>query len=92
MKAGMVVIICLSVVFGIWGFMSLIGGVMAAGGIVPLLSSWMGAVGLIQPIYTLVDFYTHIKAIEYIICAVFFVMFPIFFTYVNKSKTTEITT
>jgi hypothetical protein len=45
------------------------------------------ASGMVQPIHTLVDFYTHIKGIEYIICVAFFVAFPVFFQYVEKKKT-----
>ena len=45
------------------------------------------ASGIVQPIHTLVVFYTHIKGIEYIICVAFFVAFPVFFQYVEKKKT-----
>jgi len=31
------------------------------------------------------DYYTHIKGIEYLICVAFFVAFPVFFKYVNKT-------
>ncbi len=33
---------------------------------------------------TLVDFYTYIKAVEYLICIGFFVTFPLFYKYVIK--------
>ncbi len=51
-----------------------------------LVRQYLVASGMIQPIHTMVDFYTHIKGIEYIICVAFFVAFPIFFQYVNKRK------
>jgi hypothetical protein len=46
------------------------------------------AVGAIGEYETLVDFYTHIKGVEYIICVAFFVAFPAFYKYVNTTKTT----
>ncbi len=39
---------------------------------------------MVKPLHTLVDYYTHIKGIEYLICVAFFVAFPVFFKYVNK--------
>ncbi len=53
-----------------------------------LARQYMVATGMIKPMHTLVDFYTHIKGIEYLICVAFFVAFPIFFKYVNKEKKT----
>ena len=41
---------------------------------------------MIKPLHTLVDFYTHIKGIEYLICVAFFVAFPAFYSYVNKGQ------
>jgi hypothetical protein len=37
-------------------------------------------------LHTLVDYYTHIKGIEYLICVAFLVAFPAFYVYVNKEK------
>jgi ABC-type bacteriocin/lantibiotic exporter with double-glycine peptidase domain len=51
-----------------------------------LARQYMLATGMMKPLHTLVDFYTHIKGIEYLICVAFFVAFPIFFKYVNKEK------
>ncbi len=51
-----------------------------------LARQYMMATGMVKPMHTLVDFYTHIKGIEYLICVAFFVAFPIFFKYVNKEK------
>ena len=49
-----------------------------------LARQYMLATGMMKPLHTLVDFYSHIKGIEYLICVAFFVAFPIFFKYVNK--------
>ena len=51
-----------------------------------LARQYMLATGMMKQMHTLVDFYTHIKGIEYLICVAFFVAFPIFFKYVNKEK------
>lgn len=51
-----------------------------------LARQYMLATGMMQPLHTLVDFYSHIKGVEYLICVAFFVAFPLFFKYVNKEK------
>ena len=51
-----------------------------------LARQYMIATGMIKPLYTLVDYYTHIKGIEYLICVAFFVAFPAFYQYVNKEQ------
>ena len=51
-----------------------------------LARQYMLATGMMQPLHTLVDYYSHIKGIEYLICVAFFVAFPVFFKYVNKEK------
>jgi hypothetical protein len=40
-------------------------------------------IGEYNQVYTLVDFYTYIKGIEYLICLAFFVSFPVFYKYLN---------
>jgi len=50
-----------------------------------LAGQYMSAIGMVKPLHTLVDYYTHIKGIEYLICVAFFVAFPVFFKYVNKT-------
>ncbi len=50
-----------------------------------LAGQYMVAIGMVKPLHTLVDYYTHIKGIEYLICVAFFVAFPVFFKYVNKA-------
>jgi phosphotransferase system glucose/maltose/N-acetylglucosamine-specific IIC component len=51
-----------------------------------LAGHYMAATGMIKPLHTLVDFYTHIKGIEYLICVAFFVAFPVFYRYLNKEQ------
>lgn len=75
-------------IFGLWALAALIGGLHQVNWqVTELMRQYLIASGLIQPIHTLVDFYSHIKGIEYIICVVFFVAFPLFFQYVEKRKT-----
>ncbi|WP_319587667.1 hypothetical protein [uncultured Desulfobulbus sp.] len=53
-----------------------------------LARQYMLATGMMKPLHTLVDYYSHIKGVEYLICVAFFVAFPVFFKYVNKEKRT----
>lgn len=77
------------ILFGMWAVAALIGGLKQVNWqVTELVRHYMVASGMISPIHTLVDFYTHVKGIEYIICVAFFVAFPVFFQYVNKQKTT----
>jgi hypothetical protein len=72
---------------GIWAiaaFFSALSSVNFHAG--ELLRQYMVAVGLIHDYETLVDFYTHIKGVEYVICLAFLGAFPAFFKYVNKPR------
>ena len=76
------------ILFGMWAVAAVISGLNQVNWqVTELVRHYMVASGIISPIHTLVDFYTHIKGIEYIICVAFFVAFPVFFKYVNKQKT-----
>lgn len=48
------------------------------------LTGIMDAMGEVVRVYTLVDYYNYIKAVEYLICIGFFVTFPLFYKYVIK--------
>jgi len=70
---------------GIWVCAALVGALHQANWQVgELARQYMVATGMMTPLHTLVDFYTHIKGVEYLICVAFFVAFPLFFKYVNK--------
>jgi hypothetical protein len=87
-KSATTLLIGTGCLFGLWALASLIGGLSQVNWqVTELVRQYLVASGMIQPIHTMVDFYTHIKGIEYIICVSFFVAFPIFFQYVNKQKT-----
>lgn len=53
-----------------------------------LFRQYLVSVGLIQDFETLVDFYTHIKGIEYLICLAFLGTFPAYFKFLNREKKT----
>lgn len=73
--------------FGLWALVALVGGLhKAQWNVVEFARQSLVASGMIQPIHTVVDFYTHIKGIEYIICVMFFVAFPLFFRFVDKRE------
>lgn len=58
----------------LWGFSALWA----------LFTTYLIISGSRNPLHTVVDFYTHIKGVEYLICVAFFVAFPIFYKYVDK--------
>ena len=80
------VVLGFGALIGLWATAALIGGISQAGSVTELARQYMVATGMITPIHTLVDYYTHIKGIEYLICVAFFVAFPVFYNYVNKEK------
>jgi len=81
------------ILFGLWAAASFLGGLSRVDWqITELARQYLVASGMIQPLHTLVDFYTHIKGIEYIICVVFFVAFPVFFKYLEKREKSHIET
>lgn len=74
-------------IFGLWALAAMLGGLHRVNWqVTELVRQYLVASGMVQPIHTMVDFYTHIKGIEYIICVLFFVAFPVFFQYVEKKK------
>lgn len=72
---------------GGWSLIALIAGLRQADWqVTELLRQYLVATGIVKPTHTLVDFYSHIKGIEYLICVAFFVAFPLFYRYVNEDK------
>ena len=72
---------------GWWALAALIMSISSAG-IGEVVRQYMVAIGMIGEQHTLVDYYTHIKGIEYLICVGFFAAFPGFFKYINTPKVT----
>lgn len=46
----------------------------------------LSAIGEVKEVFTLVDYYSYIKSMEYLICVAFFVGFPMFYRYLNKKE------
>ena len=83
------IILAAGSVMGLWVAAALFSALSSVGWSVSTLASqYMTTIGMIKPLHTLVDYYTHIKGIEYLICVAFFVAFPVFFRFVNKAPTT----
>jgi hypothetical protein len=78
------ILLCGAAVGG-WSLIALIAGLRQADWqVTELLRQYLVATGIVKPTHTLVDFYSHIKGIEYLICVAFFVAFPLFYRYVNE--------
>ncbi len=70
---------------GAWSVVVLMAGLRETNWqLTELLRQYLIATGVVKPAHNLVDFYSHIKGIEYLICVAFFVMFPAFYRYLNK--------
>jgi hypothetical protein len=46
----------------------------------------ISSLGEVKEVFTLVDYYSYIKSMEYLICVAFFVGFPMFYRYINKKE------
>ena len=72
---------------GMWSVAAVLSGLAQVDWQVSeLVRQYLVAIGVIQEFHTLVDFYTHIKGVEYIVCIIFLGCFPAFYTYINRSK------
>ena len=77
----------IGVAIGIWAAVALMAGLHHSNWQVSeLLRQYMVATGMIRTFNTMVDFYSHIKGVEYLICVAFFVVFPIFYRYVREDR------
>ncbi len=85
-KTGSRIILAAGSVMCLWVAATLTSALSSVGwSVSELAGQYMVAIGMVKPLHTLVDYYTHIKGIEYLICVAFFVAFPVFFKYVNKA-------
>lgn len=80
------IILAIGAVMCLWVGAALVSALSNVGWSVSTLAGqYMTSIGMVKPLHTLVDYYTHIKGIEYLLCVAFFVAFPVFFKYVNKA-------
>jgi len=71
----------------IWASMAFVTGATSANfQVTEMLRNFLVATGNLGEYNTMVDFYTHIKGVEYLMAGAFFVAFPVFFKYINKEK------
>ena len=78
-------VLLFGVAIGVWSLIAFTAGLRQADWqLTELLRQYLIATGVVKPSHTLVDFYSHIKGVEYLICVGFFVAFPLFYKYVNK--------
>ena len=72
---------------GLWAVSAFVGALYSANGqLSEVIRGYMVATGMITPLHNLVDYYTHIKGIEYLICVAFFVAFPVFYKSLSREK------
>lgn len=74
-------------VFGVWAlvaFTSLLSQMDWS--LTEMFRQYMVATGAMQEQETFVDYYTHIKGVEYIIAVAFLGLYPAYFKYVNRTK------
>lgn len=55
-----------------------------------MFSQWLdtifNSIGEVSQVFTVVDYYQYIKGLEYLICLAFFIIFPIFYRFINKNR------
>lgn len=72
-------------IFSIWAVAAFLSGLAEANWqFTELLRQYLIAVGVMKEFYTLSDFYSHIKGIEYIIAVSFLGAFPAFYAYLDR--------
>ena len=54
-----------------------------------LLRQYLIAIGVAQEFHTFVDFYTHVKGVEYIISVVFLIAFPFFYRLLHRTTVSQ---
>lgn len=76
-------------IMGIWAFATLMTGLSSVNWQVSEMArQFLVATGNLQEYETLVDYYTHIKGVEYLVAAAFFVAFPIFYKSLTPKEAT----
>lgn len=87
-KTTLGVVTALSGLVGVWAVACLLGGLASVGwSPANLVGAWLTSVGTPN---TLVDYYTNIKGAEYIICACFLVLFPVYYKFVAPKETAKL--
>ncbi len=67
-------------IIGIWAITMFVGGLASVDWQVSeMFRQFLVATGNLGEYETMVDYYTHIKGVEYLIAVAFFVVFPVFY-------------
>ncbi len=83
------IIAAMSGIVGLWAVATLMAGLSSVNWQVTELSrQFLVATGNLKEYETLVDYYTHIKGVEYLIAAAFFVVFPVFYKSLSPNEAT----
>jgi hypothetical protein len=73
---------------GLWATTTLISGLASVGwSPTEMFRQFLVATGNLGEYETMVDYYTHIKGVEYLIAVAFFVVFPVYY---KSLKTKEV--
>ncbi len=76
--------------FAVWACMAFVTGIASSNQVTEMFRGFLVATNNIGEHHTLVDFYTHIKGVEYLMAGAFFVVFPVFFKFVNKDVSKDV--
>ena len=72
---------------GIWAVMAFATGLASVNfQVTEMFCQFLMATNNIGEHQTLVDYYTHIKGVEYLMAGAFFVAFPAFFMFIDKTE------
>ncbi len=75
---------------GAWALATMTAGLRSVGwDVTEMTRQFLVATNNLHEYETLVDYYTHIKGVEYLIAGAFFVAFTYFFKYVDKGYKEE---
>lgn len=86
------IIVAMSGIIGLWAIAAIVSGLSSVGWSVPEMGrQFLVATGNLKEYETLVDYYTHIKGVEYLIAAAFFVVFPVFYKSLKPKDDTKLT-
>ena len=81
------IMLCAATVVGLWVAASVVFALARVDWQVgEMARQYLVSIGLMQDYETMVDFYTHIKGVEYLICLAFLGTFPAYFRFLNRQK------
>jgi hypothetical protein len=73
--------------FGVWAFIAFLSGLASVDfNVAEMGRQYLIATGNLNEYETMVDFYTHIKGVEYLLAGLFFLAFPFYFKYLERSE------